>query len=64
MVYTVKNIKYDTDGEDINLPPELDIIVPDKITSIFDIDEYLSDKISDLTGFCHFGFTYDKKYKL
>lgn len=56
MKYTVKNIKYDTDGEDIDLPTELEIEIPDYIEED-DIDGYLSDEISNITGFCHYGFT-------
>lgn len=44
------NIKWDTDGEDIELPSEIEI--PPKIA---DEDE-ISDYISDVTGFCHMGF--------
>lgn len=44
------NIKWDTDGENIDLPDSIDI--PDYMT---DLDE-ISDYISDQTGFCHFGF--------
>lgn len=44
------NILWDTDGEDIALPTEIQI--PD---GMVDEDE-ISDYISDQTGFCHFGF--------
>ena len=46
----VINIKWDTDGEKIELPAEIEI--PEEIT---DEDE-ISDYISDETGFCHYGF--------
>jgi hypothetical protein len=58
--YTVSNIIYDTDGEDIDLPTTLVISVPDDILG--DIDEildYLSEEISNKTGFCHKGFKVD-----
>lgn len=55
MKYTVRNIKYDTDGEEIDLPRELEIDVPGYIEED-DVEEYLSDEISNITGFCHFGF--------
>lgn len=56
------NIKWDVDyPEDLkNLPKEIEI--PDDVFCYEDgddIDEYLdeiSDYISDITGFCHFGF--------
>lgn len=44
------NIKWDTDGEKIDLPTEIDI--PEGITD----EEEISDYISDETGFCHYGF--------
>lgn len=44
------NIDWDTDGEDIDLPNEIEI--PAHIT---DIDE-VSDYITNVTGFCHRGF--------
>lgn len=44
------NIRWDTDGENISLPKEIDI--PEGMT---DEDE-ISDYISDVTGFCHKGF--------
>lgn len=44
------NIDWDTDGEDIDLPNEIEI--PAHIT---DLDE-VSDYITNVTGFCHRGF--------
>lgn len=49
------NIQWDTDDGFTDLPSELDI--PDDITSLDEISDFLS----DLTGFCHFGF--DVVYK-
>lgn len=57
MKYTVSNIKYDTDGEDVQLPEELIINVPEDVTDPYEIDEFISDEISNLTGFCHKGFS-------
>lgn len=52
------NIKWDTDGDARlakELPSEIDI--PDCIfDGDEDVEEVISDYISDLTGFCHFGF--------
>ena len=42
-------IDWDTDGEDVDLPTEIDI--PAEIN-----DEDVADYLSDQTGFCHFGF--------
>jgi hypothetical protein len=63
MVYTVKNIQYDIDGENPNdlwLPNRLDVDVPNNIEDD-EVQDYLSDEISNRTGFCHFGFTYELK---
>jgi len=57
MEYTVTDIKYDTDGEQIDLPKTLTITVPEEITEGYDIDEYISNEISNITGFCHKGFS-------
>lgn len=56
MKKTVYNIGYDTDGEVVELPTELEIEVPDDLTEQEDIEDYLSDEISNVTGFCHKGF--------
>tara|TARA_R110000772_G_C13310268_1_gene440065 strand:+ start:12726 stop:13031 length:306 start_codon:yes stop_codon:yes gene_type:complete len=56
MKYIVTNIKYDTDGEDIDLPQKLIINTPKNICDDDDIEEYISDDISNQTGFCHKGF--------
>jgi hypothetical protein len=58
MNYTVTDIKYDTDNVKVDLPKTLNIYVP----SIFDedeVEEFLSDEISNITGFCHDGFNYN-----
>jgi len=56
MKKTVYNIGYDTDGEAVELPTELEIEVPDDLTEQEDIEDYLSDEISNVTGYCHKGF--------
>ena len=50
------NIKWDVDcDEDLEfLPNEIDI--PNYIEKDDGYEEEISDYISDLTGFCHFGF--------
>jgi len=66
---TAHSIKWDTDGEDVSLPKEIDLIVPadwfdgiDEGESMIDfIEEYIYDEISNVTGFCHEGFDYDLK---
>ena len=58
--YKVNGIQYDTDGEDIELPKELEIEVSNYITNQDMIEELLSNEISNITGFCHSGFSYHK----
>ena len=54
MIYTVTNIEYDT--EDVtNLPTTLEIEVDDDLDN-YEKVEYISDEISNRTGFCHKGF--------
>lgn len=58
--YLVTYIKYDTDGKRIKLPKKLEIEVPTEYQSDDEIVDYLSDEISNVTGFCHFGFSFEK----
>ena len=44
------NIVWDTDGENVELPNEIELPF-----GMVDEDE-ISDYISDETGFCHYGF--------
>lgn len=44
------NIKWDTDNENVELPSEIEIP-----TGMLDTEE-ISDYLSDMTGYCHFGF--------
>ena len=46
------NILWDTDGEEVNLPNEIEI--PDWVDK--EDDDEISDYLSDTTGFCHLGF--------
>lgn len=51
------NIEWDTDGEDIDLPSEIEI--PEDIARDYDEDtddDTISDYLSDVTGFCHYGY--------
>ena len=54
--YVIKNIKYDTDGQKIKLPKTLKITIPKDITGDEETEQYISDEISNITGFCHLGF--------
>lgn len=51
----VTEIQYDTDGEVVTLPTQLEIDIPSDIEED-DIDDFVSDEVSNITGFCHFGF--------
>jgi len=57
MKYFVTNVIYDTDGENVDLPAMLEIEVPNSITDEYEIEEFISDEISNRTGFCHKGFS-------
>jgi hypothetical protein len=55
----VTNIQWDTDGDKKlaqSLPNQLTINIPKDIVSDEEIDEYVSDEISNISGFCHYGF--------
>lgn len=61
--FVVKGIEYDTDGEEIDdLPETLTITVPEEIEAD-NVEQYLSDEISNQTGFCHYGFTIEGEGK-
>mgnify|MGYP006298200745 CR=1 FL=1 len=57
----VFNIKWDTDGEDVDdLPTVMSITIEDDDENDEQVAEQLiSDAISDEVGFCHFGFEYN-----
>lgn len=60
MKYRVLHIKWDTDGQDVDLPTEIIIeISEEKEAHLDDYEkvELLSDYITDETGFCHKGFS-------
>ena len=60
MIYEVTDIKYDTDGESVELPEVLNIEVSDDLDEQERVD-FVSDEISNITGFCHFGFNMTSK---
>ena len=61
--FVITDIKYDTDGKKVKgLPKELNIDIPDYIEDD-DIDGYISDEISNITGYCHFGFVTNPEIK-
>ena len=58
--YKVIDIEYDTDGQEVDLPKELEIEIEENLETEEEIVDYLSDEISNITGFCHFGFSFSK----
>lgn len=54
---TITNIKYDG-AIGVRLPKIIKTDLPDDVTDKNDIEEYLSDHISNTTGFCHKGFNF------
>lgn len=52
----VTNIEFDTDGEIVELPNQLEIEIPIDIFDKEEIYDFVSDEISNITGFCHYGF--------
>ena len=59
MEFIITNIQYDTDGvsaKSLGLPKELKIIVPDECDGYDEIEQYISDEISNQTGYCHKGY--------
>ena len=52
----VTSVDWDTDGEEADLPQEFDLEVEHYEDT--DLDDEVSDAISDKYGFCHFGFNY------
>ena len=48
--YIITNVEYDTDNQDVNLPKKLEIEVHDYLKDDQEIDDFISDKISNI--FC------------
>ena len=63
--YMVTNIQWDTDGDKENLmdlPAELSIDADTlSISDKDEIEETISDYLSDTYGFCHYGFNFEKE---
>lgn len=56
--YLAYDISWDTDGEDVDLPAEVEVEVPAEIVDFGDEEYYISDWLSDEYGFCHNGFLF------
>ena len=52
----VYDIDWDTDGEDVDLPNEVEVDVPAEVVDYGDVEDFISDYLSDEYGFCHKGF--------
>lgn len=58
--YRVFNIKWDTDGETVELPEQLEIdiyLATDTDDEL--IEDIISEEITEVTGWCHDGFLYE-----
>lgn len=54
------DIEYDTDGEEVDLPDQLTMIIhPSNPKDEDEIMDMISDMISDYTGYCHNGFCWE-----
>lgn len=65
MIYRVFNIAWDVldecDGMNMpDLPNKMEIEIDDELKEDWEIEEELSDKISDVFGYCHYGFEFEK----
>lgn len=55
---SVTDIVWDTDDEEVDgLPEQVDVEIPASIKNRDEAEEYISDKLSEVSGFCHDGFT-------
>ena len=58
MIVNVSYINWDTNDE-VNLPQRLIIPIPDHIEDEIEIEDFVSETISEDTGFSHKGFGYE-----
>ena len=55
---SVTDIVWDTDGEKVDgLPEQVSVKIPASIKNRDEAEEYISDKLCKVSGFCHDGFT-------
>lgn len=56
--YIITNIEWDADKQTKKtLPKEVVVNVPDEEHTCYeDIEQYISDELSNVTGYCHEGF--------
>ena len=60
MKIRVFNIKYDTDSKFVDLPKEIFMFIPSIFEEEAEIQEFISDEITNFTDYLHFGFQYEK----
>jgi hypothetical protein len=58
MKVKASNIIWETDGQEIELPNELQVEVEEGLTD-FEIENELCEKLSDITGWLVIGFDYE-----
>ena len=62
---SVTDIVWDTDGEKVDgLPEQVSVKIPASIKNRDEAEEYISDKLCKVSGFCHDGFTCTKLFTL
>ena len=52
----ITNIQWDTDGVRVKLPKQMTLTIPSSIHNKDEAEEWVSDELSNQTGFCHCGF--------
>lgn len=60
MLLEAYNIKWDTDGEDIDLPTTVTVNIPNQEfigMTEDEVSDHVSDMITNDIGFCHMGFS-------
>lgn len=55
MKVQVSNIKWDGNS---SLSKRMVIEIPQEVVDTEDMEDYISDELSNSTGYCHFGFKY------
>ena len=58
MKIIVKNIKWDTDGETVDGLPD-NVVIDELTPNMAEVEDEISDYLSDTYGFCHYGFDYE-----
>ena len=59
MKYRVFDIKWDIDDGEASTPSEMFVDVPAEEIIADDIEQYITDEISNITGWCHNGYEFE-----